>query len=56
MTPTTSYDGDEPMYPSDYDNNNYDGDRGSGEDGCADLGCLFFFVLIVYALYKCCCN
>ena len=55
MIPTTSYDGDEPMYPSDYDNNN-DEDRGgsSGGDGCADFGCLIFIVLIVVALIKYC--
>lgn len=50
---TESYDGDETMYSSD-DNNDYN--EGSGGDGCADFGCLLFFIMIVYALYKCCGN
>ena len=62
MMPTTSYDGDEPMYESHGDDDDYEysdsdnsyEDSSSGEDGCADFGCLIIIIFIVYALFKCC--
>ena len=62
MIPTTSYDGDEPMYESSGDDTDYkysDSDNnyensGGGGDGCADIGCLLFFIMIAYALFKFC--